>query len=223
MAPDTPLPAVLPWSAKVGNGIVATVGTGVGCRPMNTRRKTCKRYNNPGDAHALTFSCFRRQPFLSRDRSRQWLIDAIDRARQTHRFHVWAYVIMPEHAHVLIWPTEPVYDVSDILNSIKQSVSKRALIFVRREAPTFLPQMEDRQPNGDVHYRFWQRGGGYDRNVIEPTTAHSEVEYIHFNPVRRSLCMKPEDWLWSSAADHAGIRRGPLQLDLNSFPARLIV
>jgi hypothetical protein len=53
-----------------------------------THRKTCKRYNRPGDAHALTFSCFRRQAFLSKDTSRQWLIEAIDRARATHHFHV---------------------------------------------------------------------------------------------------------------------------------------
>jgi hypothetical protein len=71
-------------------------------------RKACKRYNTPGHAHALTFSCFRRQAFLSKDQSRQWLIEAIDRARQKLHFHVWAYVIMPEHAHLLVWPTEPV-------------------------------------------------------------------------------------------------------------------
>jgi len=133
-------------------------------------RKTCKRYNTPGDAHALTFSCFRRQPFLSKDGSRRWLMEAIDRARVKLRFHVWAYVIMPEHAHLLLWPTQPEYDISEILKSIKQSVAKRAVIFVRREAPQFLVRMEDRQPSGEVHYRFWQRGGGYDRNVFEPMT-----------------------------------------------------
>jgi putative transposase len=137
-------------------------------------RKTCKRHNNPGDAHALTFSCFQRQPFLSKDRSRQWLIEAIDRARDKLHFHVWAYVIMPEHAHLLVWPTEAVYDISDVLNSIKQSVAKRALLFVQKHAPEFLPRMEDRQPNGDVHYRFWQRGGGYDRNICEPPTAFEQ-------------------------------------------------
>jgi putative transposase len=105
-------------------------------------RKTCKRHNNPGDAHALTFSCFQRQPFLSKDRSRQWLIEAIDRARDKLHFHVWAYVIMPEHAHLLVWPTEAVYDISDVLNSIKQSVAKRALLFVQKHAPEFLPRME---------------------------------------------------------------------------------
>ena len=88
-------------------------------------RKTCHRYNDPGHAHALTFSCFHRQRFLSGDRSRQWFIDAVDRARVKHHFHVWAYVTMPEHVHLLIWPTIPDYNISEILNSIKQSVSNR--------------------------------------------------------------------------------------------------
>jgi putative transposase len=181
-------------------------------------RKTCKRQNTPGDAHALTFSCFRRQAFLSKDRCRQWLIEGIDRARDKLRFHVWAYVVMPEHAHLLVWPTQKEYDVSEILNSIKQSVSKRSLIFIRRHAPDFLPHMEDRQPNGEVHFRFWQRGGGYDRNVFEPAAVFQQIEYIHNNPVRRGLCVKPEDWLWSSAADYAGVRAGPLRIDRDSLP-----
>src|SRR5262245_47778737 len=173
-------------------------------------RKLCKRINAPGDAHSLTFSCFRRQPFLSKDRSRNWLIEALIRARENHHFHIWAYVIMPEHAHVLIWPTELVYDISKMPFSIKESVAKRALTFVRRHASDFLARMEDRQPNGTVNYRFWQRGGGYDRNVFEPKSAHQQVEYLHNNPVRRGLCLRPEDWYWSSAADYLGLRSGPL-------------
>ena len=181
-------------------------------------RKTCKRYNRPGDAHALTFSCFRRQAFLSKDGSRQWLIEAIDRARRKHRFHVWAYVIMPEHAHLLLWPTESGYAISEVLNSIKQSVAKRALLYARRHAPRFLPRMEDRQPHGETHYRFWQRGGGYDRNLVEPVTVYQQIEYIHNNPVRRGLCARPEDWPWSGAADYAGLRAGPLRIDRESLP-----
>jgi putative transposase len=159
---------------------------------------------------------------LSKDRSRAWLIEAIDRAREKLSFHVWAYVIMPEHAHLLVWPTAEHYEISDVLNSIKQSVAKRALLFVRREAPDFLKYMEDKQPNGDVHYRFSQRGGGYDRNVIEAVTAHQQIKYDHNNPVRRGLCEKPEEWLWSSAADYLGIREGPLRLDRESLPSLVV-
>jgi REP element-mobilizing transposase RayT len=73
----------------------------------NPYRKLSPRYNDAGHTHALMFSCFRRQPFLSKDRSRQWMVDAIQRARETHRFHLWAWVIMPEHVHLLICPTTP--------------------------------------------------------------------------------------------------------------------
>jgi REP-associated tyrosine transposase len=184
----------------------------------NAHRKTRKRYNLAGHAHALTFSCFQRQAFLTKDRSRLWFTEAVDRARAKYEFHVWAYVIMPEHVHLLLWPVRPDYDVGDILNSIKLSVVKRALIWVRRHAPHFFCRMQDRQPNGKVHYRFWQRGGGYDRNLIEPATAHRTIEYIHANPVRRGLCRRPEEWPWSSAGDYAGLRNGPLSLDREFLP-----
>jgi hypothetical protein len=51
----------------------------------------------PGDAHAFTFCCFRRQPFLQKDRGRQSLVEAIGRARGKLPLHVWANVIMPVH------------------------------------------------------------------------------------------------------------------------------
>jgi putative transposase len=183
-----------------------------------SHRKSCRRFYDPGHAHCLTVSCFRRQPFLSRDRSRGWLADAIDRAREKHRFHIWAYVVMPEHVHLLVWPTESAYDISEILNSVKRSVVLRALAFVRKESPAFLARMEDRQPSGQTHYRFWQRGGGYDRYVVEIATLYRLIDYIHANPVRRGLCERPEDWLWSSAADYAGLRGGPLRIDRETLP-----
>jgi putative transposase len=185
---------------------------------MATKFKRCKRYNDPGHAHELTFSCYTRQPFLSGDRARRWFIDAIEKARRHHSFHLWAYVIMPEHAHLLIWPTRSSYDVSSILSTIKLPVTRRAQRFVREHAPTFLERMADVQPNGDVHYRFWQRGGGYDRNSFEPATIWKQIEYIHANPVRRGLCRCAEDWYWSSAGVYAGLREVPLSIDKALLP-----
>jgi putative transposase len=44
-------------------------------------RKKLQHFNLPGHAHELTFSCYRRLPLLSRDRTRQWMIEAIESAR----------------------------------------------------------------------------------------------------------------------------------------------
>ena len=184
------------------------------------KRKTCRRYNDPGDAHSLTFSCFQRRPFLSKDRTCLWLIESLDSARRRHRFDLWAYVLMPEHVHLLIFPRTDDYSISKILSAIKLPVTRRASAYMRRHQPQALGMMRDAQPNGRAAYRFWQRGGGYDRNLVKPKLVHATMEYIHANPVRRKLVASPEDWLWSSAGYYAGTSEAPLALDAESIPAR---
>lgn len=181
-------------------------------------QKQCHRWNFPGNAHALTFSCFQRQRFLSRDRSRGWMADAICLACERHRFHIWAYVIMPEHVHLLVCPEQSKYDISKFLATMKQSVSQTSKAYLRKNAPHFLPRMADRASSGKTVFRFWQRGGGYDRNIDEPQIAWFEINYIHANPVRRALCQRPVDWFWSSAADYAGVRQGPIPIDRQPVP-----
>jgi len=76
-----------------------------------------------------------------------------------------------------------------------------------------LEHLRDEQPNGKVSYRFWQRGGGYDRNVWEPDTLRKMIEYIHDNPVRRGLVTRATDWPWSSARFNAGTGDAVLAMD----------
>jgi|SRR6516164_3132584 hypothetical protein len=69
--------------------------------------KTVRSFNIPDDAHELTFSCFRRLSLLSRDRTRSWLFNAFETTRQRGNLALWAYVIMPEHVHVIVYPRDP--------------------------------------------------------------------------------------------------------------------
>ena len=183
--------------------------------------KTCTRYNIPGHAHYLTFSCFHGQPFLSKPRSCQWLVDAIARAKKLHEFHLWAWVIMPEHVHLLVWPRRKLYSISAILQSIKKPVTNKALHFVDTFTPAFAARMVDRQPNGDLSRRFWQRGGGHDRNIYSAEEVWEKIDYIHKNPFRRGLVARAQDWQWSSAQEYTGDRPAPLlALDRESLPIR---
>ena len=166
-------------------------------------RKTCTRYNVPGHAHALTFTCKDRQPLLDSDAARQLFVESLAAARETRKFHLWVYVIMPEHVHVLLCPQQAEYSISDILRAIKRPMSFRA------------------RQRGLVHTPgFWLPGGGYDTNLTDPQAVHNEVEYIHNNPVRRALCGRPEDWHYSSAAFWAGRTDVPLEMD-RTLPAVL--
>ena len=182
-------------------------------RQDQTKYKTCKRYDVPGHAHELTFSCFQGLKLLSKDRPRRWLIESVDRARARHAFDVWAYVIMEEHVHLLIWPREDSYSISKILNAIKWPVARRALNYLREADSSWMERLTDRQPSGRSTARFWQRGGGYDRNIMEESTLPAVICYIHDNPVRRGLVDTPSDWHWSSAAWYERRADVPLSVD----------
>jgi putative transposase len=64
-----------------------------------------------------------------------------------------------------------------------------------------------------LRQRFWQRGGGYDRNITSTEALPAVIEYIHANPVRRGLVARAEDWEWSSARWYAGLRPVKLEMD----------
>ena len=104
-------------------------------------RKLRRSNSEIGHAHELTFSCFHGLPLLNKDRTRQWFIESLDLARRQHHLELCAYVIMPEHAHVLILPIHE-YDISAILKSIKQSVSRKAIHFYATKRPNGFPTSE---------------------------------------------------------------------------------
>src|SRR3954454_24786902 len=110
-------------------------------REDGSYRKLRKSINETGHAHELTFSCYKRLPLLSKDRTREWFIEALRRARSRWKFDLWAYVIMPEHSHVLLLPREDDYDISMIVKAIKQSVARKALDFLRINSPDWLTRL----------------------------------------------------------------------------------
>ncbi|MEW5883614.1 MAG: transposase [Armatimonadota bacterium] len=167
--------------------------------------KLRKNYNDPGHAHELTWSCYRRMTLLRSDLACQLVADAINKARITYNFAVWAYVFMPEHVHLLIHPRELSYDIALIRKAIKQASSQRAISHLKKRNPDALDRLKVVNAQGVVSHRFWQQGGGYDRNLVSPEAIRAAIDYIYRNPVRRGLSDDIFGWKWSSArAFHDG-------------------
>jgi putative transposase len=125
---------------------------------------------------------------------------------------------MPEHVHIVMRPKQDV-KVAQILSTVKQSVSKKALRYLAETSPDFLAMLEDVRPSGRRSYRFWQRGGGYDRNLRSLRDVYEKIEYVHNNPVRRGLATSPESWNWSSARAWATGENEPLEIDRDRLPS----
>ncbi len=178
-----------------------------------TIRHRRKSIDLPNHAHELTFTCYKRYKLLSRDRTRQWLVDAFDKARHKSDLHLWAYVIMPEHVHVIVVPQRSEYQTGEILKALKGGVGRRAINFLSRVNPQWLERLAVRRSSDRIERHFWQPGGGYDRNLVTMKALSQAVQYIHANPVRRDLVESPTDWEWSSARWYEGDEKVKLRMD----------
>lgn len=174
-----------------------------------TRRR---RFENPGEARFVTFSCQHRLPLFSNDRIAEAFVDHLGRVRDKLGFGLVAWVVMPEHVHLLALPRSGEAEMPRILQAIKQPFAKRVLHRWRELEAPVLEQLVDDAGMA----RFWLRGGGYDRNITSDHEWFEKVDYIHQNPVTRGLVGAATDYPWSSARAHAhDPRAGAVRPDLD--------
>ena len=145
-----------------------------------------RRYGR-GHHHFVTTSCYRRQPLFALPESRRVFERCLEAMRQKYGFTVDAYVVMPEHVHLLVSEPERA-DLSVALQALKISVARRM---------TARP--------------FWQRRF-YDFNVFTDGKRIEKRRYIHRNPFARGLVAHPGDWVGSSYRHWASGEQGILQL-----------
>lgn len=161
---------------------------------MSTHRKQLKRYERRNDLRYLTCSCYQQLPLFKNDLIKDHFVEHLTRSQQELEFMVYAWVLMPEHFHLLIQPKDTNQTVEQVLRRIKasfaQSVVKR---WDKLNAP-ILRRLIDKAGRR----RFWQPGGGYDRNIYSEEELLEKIAYIHRNPVSRGLVNAPGDWPWSS-------------------------
>ena len=140
-----------------------------------------KRYQQTGDIHFITFSCYRRAPLLETAHARDTFVIRLEKIRSWYGFYLTGFVVMPEHVHLLLSEPERS-NLAVVLQMLKQIVSRKL--------------------NEHANNPFWQPRY-YDFNVCRERKLMEKLDYMHRNPVQRGLVARPEDWTWSSARHYA--------------------
>ena len=144
-------------------------------------RKRLRRFESPSHARYLTFSCRHRLLLFQNDAIKHVFAEHVAKTRKRTGFHLLAWVIMPEHVHLLIWPSLPEHPVADVTSRLKREFARKVITRWRELKAPILTKLTD----ADGRTRFWQPGGGYDRNIITEHELREKIDYIHANPVRR--------------------------------------
>ena len=178
-------------------------------RVLTFMRNPLQRHYGQGDLHFVTFSCFRRLPFLGTPRARDQFVRTLDQVRSKWKFLLLGFVVMPEHVHLLM-SEPPGSTPSKALQVLKQQVSRS------------LRKKGKRAPQGQLRFQFaaiqaeekhfWQRRF-YDFNVWSEKKFKEKLHYMHANPVKRGLVLHPKDWPWSSWGHYTLGEKGLIRID----------
>ena len=162
----------------------------------------------------ITIVTKNRLPVFRTEYMKQILCSAIDEARKSAGFLLFAYVIMLDHLHLL---TSRPATTSNVLRVLK-GITARRLIDYLNENRHFrsLAKLQHLERDRNYRYSLWQT----EKNVL-PIFSEGmfmeKVNYIHKNPVRAGLSESVEEYRWSSARVWRGrpLENEPLLVDKN--------
>ena len=130
-------------------------------------------------------------------RERDICLEHIAQARSKHGFQLFAYVVMPDHVHLLLG----VFRSS--LPTLMRDWKSRSAIAIARS----------RRTRGAI----WQ-ARYFDFILRRAANFGDKFEYIHRNPVTAGLVTRPEDWRWSSYSFYASKVPAVVQPDVFDVP-----
>jgi REP element-mobilizing transposase RayT len=137
-----------------------------------------------------------RLPVFKTDKMKNLLCRAIDEARASAGFLIFAYVVMIDHMHLV---TDRPTTTSNVLRVLKGLTARRVIDYLKEHNYlSSLSKLEHHERERKHKYSLWQT----EKNVFPVFREEvfiQKVNYIHQNPVRAGLVTRAIDYRWSSA------------------------
>jgi REP-associated tyrosine transposase len=154
------------------------------------------RFQISHDSQALflTVVTKNRLTVFRKDELKEVVCRALDEARKSASFLLFAYVIMLDHT-----PADKPTSTSDVLRVVKSLTARRVIDYLKaREFFSSLAKLEHAEREQGYKYSLWQT----EKNVLSIFSEQKfmeKVNYIHQNPVKAGLVERAVDYRWSSA------------------------
>lgn len=147
-------------------------------------------------AYYLTSTTHHRLPVFQKDEIKQIVCNAFDEARLSGGIMIFAYVIMPDHTHIL---TDCAREIKDALRFMNGISAKRVIDHLKTGGyESSLAKLRIQERDDRHKYSVYQ----HHPNAIRITGEDAfmeKVNYIHLNPVRAGLVHLPDEYIYSSA------------------------
>ena len=166
-----------------------------------------------------------RLPVFRTDEIKLITCAALNEARKSGGFSIYAYIIMPDHLHAI---TDSALKPSKILQYINGIISRRVIDHLKERGHNASLRKLQRESGARGHrYSLWEHHSNA-LPIFSESMFMQKVNYIHQNPVRAELVESAEDYFCSSARiwKRSPVEDEPLLVDIDrinwrqSWPAR---
>lgn len=157
-------------------------------------------------AYYITLTVVDWADVFTRKNHRDAIIESLKYCQKEKGLLIYAYVIMSNHLHMIV-DTDGDYLIKDVIRDFKKFTSKKIIDQIKNEPESrrnwLLDLFEEAATKSNKHkyYQFWQ-AGNYAKEIYTKTFVWNKINYIHNNPVKAGLVLKPWDWIYSSATNY---------------------
>jgi len=161
-----------------------------------------------------------RLPVFRLDRLKAVACAALSEAKVSGGFLILAYVIMPDHLHII---SDGEKKAAVVLRFINGLVSRRTIDFLKNEGHNAsLEKLRHASYRRDHQYSLWDHHPNV-RLLTSENMFMQRVHYTHRNPVRLGLVERAEDYRYSSIRvwNRAPLEDEPLMVDIKEIKRTL--
>ena len=160
-----------------------------------------------------------RLPVFRSDEIKLITCAALDEARRSGEFALYAYAIMPDHLHVI---TDSILSPSRTLQFINGITGRRMIGYLKEHGyEASLKKLQHELRPRRYSQSLWDHHPDA-RLLLTENMLMQRVHYTHQNPVRADLVKKPEEYRWSSIRYWSGriLEDEPLRMDIDRIKWR---
>ena len=173
--------------------------------------------DNP--CYYLTSVTNNRLPVFKTDKLKEVTAKALDEARKSAEILIFAYVIMPDHYHLL---TDSSRKPSEVLRYLNGITARRVIDYLKvNNFTSSLEKLKQETKKREYKYSLWEHHPNAF-SVTSEAVLMQKVNYIHQNPVRAGFIERAEDYLYSSARiwGRNPLENEPLMVDIDKIDWR---
>lgn len=174
---------------------------------MSSENYRIKRQNS---VYFLTFTITDWVDVFTRLSYKTIVVESLEYCKKNKGLRLYAWCLMTNHLHLVCSIDEP-FRMSNFLRDFKSFTAKAILeeistsgVESRKDWMLYRFEFAGKFDNRIEKYRFWQ-DKSHPIELVTTELIDQKINYIHQNPVRTGMVSNPEDYLYSSARNYAGL------------------